>query len=414
MNTDGTSHDLTIHSPSTTFSGRVGGAAGGAIGNLAVDGLTAGAGTTTFRVAGASPATPTVLTSANQTYGNAVVLGDNTVLSSSAGGTIAFHSTIDGDGAGPWSLTVDTSGDTLFGDGAGGDFIGKLHPLASLSTSGGGATKFNVLGSTAASPTVTTAGPQTYGDNVVLLADAVLISTVDNAPIVFQGTVDAAVAGGAALTVDATGGRPSGKFGVVQFNANVGTTALSSLTVLSGGPFTLAGGLTLTAQNGVQITVAEATPLAGGDDLIVNGAIQSLAGSIELDAADNLAINAPAQLTSPASVTLRGDFNNNDAPPGCTILLAGTINSPVTNVFGGAGNDTINVQKTTAGVTTVDAGAGDDTINVSSTAPAAGGLTSPIAAAVVVAGGAGADKLNVDDSGDAAANVSGALTSTSL
>ncbi|HEU5433677.1 MAG TPA: hypothetical protein VFU81_18560, partial [Thermomicrobiales bacterium] len=283
---------------------------------------------------------------------------------------------------------------------------------ASVSTNGAGHTFFNINGS--AHPSVTTTGPQLYGNAVVLQQDTSLATTSPLGNITFQATVDSeTLALPHNLTIDTTSGQPAGDFGRVQFLGDVGASKpLGSLTVTAGKPLTI--DTTLKAESNIQLTVAESKAMAAGDDLTINGTIISVGGAVVLQAGDNVAINQPAAITASASVTIRGDFNNNDVPAGSTILLAGTINSPVTNVFGGAGNDTINVQKTTTGVTTIDAGAGDDIVNISSTAPTSGGVVAPIGASVVVQGGAGNDQLKVDDSGDAAPNVTGQLTSTSI
>ncbi|HEV7224745.1 MAG TPA: DUF4214 domain-containing protein, partial [Pirellulales bacterium] len=413
--------NATLTGSTVTFNDPVAGAAhslaivGNAVfGNDPTDTVT---GLTTLDVSGTTAINTTNITgSGAQTYGGAVTLSAGAVtLSSTAGGDIAFDSSVDGDLSGVRNLFVDTSGAALFGDGAGNDFVGKLHPLASLTTDAGGTTKFNVAGSSTVDPSVTTTGGQAYGDDVVLIASAVLVSDTDNAAIVFNGKVDSAVAGAASLTVDTTGGRPSGKFGQVQFNANVGTVALASLTVTTGGPFAINSTVSVTAQNDILVTVAESTPAAAGDNLTIDGALASLAGSIELRAGDDISIDAAATITASVSVTIRGDYNNNDPSAGTTILLAGKIASPSVLVFGGDGADTIDVRQTTAGSsTTINAGLGADVINISSTAPNAGGVVSTIAGPVTVMGGDGNDTLNVYDDGDAVANTTGELTSSTI
>ena len=85
----------------------------------------------------------------------------------------------------------------------------------------------------------------------------------------------------------------------------------------------------------------------------------------------------------------------------------------VLNINFGSGNDTFNVQGTSAAtVRTLNTGAGADIVNLGSLAPVAGGVLSGFEGALVIVGG-GNDALNVDDTGDAARN-SGVLTANTL
>jgi hypothetical protein len=124
----------------------------------------------TFIVSGGGVST----SGGGQTYGGAVVLGAPTLLTDS-GGDIIFSGTIDG----PFALAVSTPGDEVFNGRVGG-----AQALASLTTDGsidgsgssggrGGSAILNVPGTTA-NPSVRTTGRQTYWDNLVLGADAVL------------------------------------------------------------------------------------------------------------------------------------------------------------------------------------------------------------------------------------------------
>jgi trimeric autotransporter adhesin len=146
-------------------------------------------GTVEFTAAGTS-STPNVGTAADQTYNNQVVLGADAQLITAEGGNVIFNSTVNGDGNGPWNLTIDTSfknsatgdaGSIVFGNG-GPDYVGAVHELATLTTiaSGGtssgntGTTLFNMSGSSPSQPAVTTSGNQTYNNPVVLEGDTAL------------------------------------------------------------------------------------------------------------------------------------------------------------------------------------------------------------------------------------------------
>jgi Ca2+-binding RTX toxin-like protein len=80
----------------------------------------------------------------------------------------------------------------------------------------------------------------------------------------------------------------------------------------------------------------------------------------------------------------------------------------------GTGNDTVNVQSTSASaVTTVATGAGTDTLNIGSAAPGILGTLNGIAGRLIIDGQAGSDTANLYDTSDSASNT-GRLTSTEI
>src|SRR5439155_224432 len=100
---------------------------------------------------------PSVKTTGDQTYNDAVVLGANDVLTSTGGGTLTFNSTING----AFTLTVNSLGNEVFNG-----VVGNTAALASLSTDAdaanrGGQVQLNAAGTTAI-PSVKTTGDQTY------------------------------------------------------------------------------------------------------------------------------------------------------------------------------------------------------------------------------------------------------------
>ncbi|MCA1661475.1 MAG: hypothetical protein LC648_04685, partial [Novosphingobium sp.] len=113
-----------------------------------------------------------VRTTGAQTYGDAVLLGADTTLTSTANGTIDFASTVNEARA----LTVNTGGLTIFRAPIGGSTA-----LTSLTTDAPGTTTIH-------GGTVTTTGAQTYNDAVTLSTDNVLTSTMGGA-IGFASTV---------------------------------------------------------------------------------------------------------------------------------------------------------------------------------------------------------------------------------
>ncbi|HET6879085.1 MAG TPA: DUF4214 domain-containing protein, partial [Pirellulales bacterium] len=385
------------------------------------------------------PGTTTIIgglirTTGSQTYGDNVSLGADTLFTATANGGITFDGSLNSDAAAARNVTVTTGGIVTFGDGTGTDAVGGVHPLATLTVSG--ATTFDVAGTAAASPTVVTNGVQIFNGAVTLAADTVL-TTLNSGNVVFNSTVDAAANGGEALTIDTTGGRTAGAFGLTQFNANVGAgAALKSLTISTGGPFSILNGITVKATGNLAVTVAENVPGVAGDDLNVQsgGTLTSTNGNVSLDAGDNLSV--AGNISAQGSVALVGDYNNNDPTPGTVITVTGAIQSATVNIAGGtgtdtvnlfgtvqaanvtvndgAGNDTFNVQTTAANTTTtINAGSGNDQVNVSSSAPNSGGVLANLAGKLVVNGGA-TDVLNVYDNGDTNAGASGDMTSTTI
>ncbi|MEO6926547.1 MAG: filamentous hemagglutinin N-terminal domain-containing protein, partial [Rhodanobacter sp.] len=127
-------HKLVINTGGlTTFGSVVGGTT--ALASLTTD----AAGTTSLN--------GNVSTTGAQTYNDALTLGADSTLASSAGGAIDFASTVDG----AFNLTVNTSGLTTFGDA-----VGSTTALTSLTTDAAGTTSLN--------GNVSTTGAQTYND----------------------------------------------------------------------------------------------------------------------------------------------------------------------------------------------------------------------------------------------------------
>lgn len=151
----GTPRALTVNSAGTTaFAGAVGGVA--PLASLTTD----AAGTTV--VSGAA-----VTTTGNQTYGDPVTLGADTTLTSTAGGNVAFGSTLNSSG-GPRSLTVAPGVVNLTFTGA----VGNTAPLSALTQTGGtGTTAFN--------------GGATVNGNVSVATNAI---TVSNATVTTTGS----------------------------------------------------------------------------------------------------------------------------------------------------------------------------------------------------------------------------------
>ncbi|QDV16090.1 Extracellular serine protease precursor [Gimesia panareensis] len=155
-----------------------------------------------------------IATSDGQLFNDAVMLGANTILSSSSIGTIQFASTLDG----AHTLEINTAGTTIFDD-----LVGDSAALTSLTTDAAGDTQIN-------GGAVTTTGSQIYYDTVELGANTVLTSTASGA-ITFDQSLD----GTFTLNVNTDG--------ITTFNGTVGNgNALVSLTTDAGGTTQINGG----------------------------------------------------------------------------------------------------------------------------------------------------------------------------
>ncbi len=173
-------------SGATTFTGAVGGSS-------ALTSLTTDAGGTVAINGGV------VNTTGAQSYGEAVTLGANTILTSSAAGNITFGGTLNG----AYTLAVNTAGITALNGEVGG-----TAPLTSLTTDAPGSVSMG-------GGLIKTTGAQTYND-AIQLASA---TTLQGVNLALMSTVD----GTESLTLKDTGDTVLG--GVIG-----GTTALMSLT----------------------------------------------------------------------------------------------------------------------------------------------------------------------------------------
>ena len=229
-----------------------------------------------------------VKTTGGQTYGDAVTLGHDAELESTANGNIVFAGTVDG----PHELTVTTGGTTRFEDVVGGGTA-----LAALSTGGTGTV--NISGGS-----IHTTGDQTYDNAVVLAANTVLNSS-NQGDVSFNSTLN----GPYALSIETDG--------TTAFNGAVGgTSALASLTTDAGGEVLISGGLIRTS--GAQtfndgVTVGANTVFTSNGPITFNGT-----------------------LDGPHDVTVR--------TPGVT-TFGGAIghDAPLKNLYGGTGAGSINI-----------------------------------------------------------------------
>ncbi len=342
-------------------------------------------------------------TTGAQIYNAAFVLGRDTTLTSTGGGTITFNSTVNG----PYALTLNTASNEVFNGR-----VGSITPLASLTTDdpaaniAGGHVVFNVADSTTAAPSVTTTGFQTYHDAATLRADTVLAST-GGGTITFGSTVDSdTTATPRALTLNTASDE--------VFNGQVGgTAALASLTTDDPAANTTAGRtiFNLTGTLPTTPTVTTTGAQTYNDALLVQTGttLTSIGGGALTFAA---AVDGPASLTldTAGTTTFRGTVGSSitlaslTTQGGGAVTLDGrTVTTTGLQTYGGAvtlGVDTVLTSTATGGgiffATTVDSDArttsrtltlnavGDETFNgrVGSIAPLASLTTDDPAAGI--------------------------------
>lgn len=238
--------DTTLSSTSgtVTFASTLDGAqaltitAGGASFGGAVGGTTP---LTSLSTSGSTTLANNVTTSGGQSYGAMMLVGD-VALTSTGGGNVTLHSTIDG----AHRLTVTTSGTTTF-TGA----VGGTGALSSLSVSSPGSTTLDAG--------VTTMGTQSYGGAVTLGGSTTLAATNVNAQSVALGSNPLTIVGGGTLAgiVSSTGGSLT--------KSGAGTLTLPAANTYSGSTDVQQGTLALTGS-----LVGHAT-LASGATLNCNG-----------------------------------------------------------------------------------------------------------------------------------------------
>jgi filamentous hemagglutinin family protein len=346
---------------------------GGAVGSyrplwsITTDGAPSATNTVTFQQG-------TVITHGDQRYGETVILGADTKLTSYNQGKIEFGGPVRAAVDGQQSLTIATSGDITF-QGPVGDNNQRLASLdTSLSKDG------NVLIN---GGTVTTKGGQEYGGAVQLGTNTVLEST-DSGNIVFDGTVD----GAHDLTIATDG--------TTQFKQLVGgTTELAKLTTSGNGAVVISGGgvktsgdqiydkavvlganTVISTSNGGEVSFNRtvdgpyALSVNAGGDTTFNGAVggSSALASISTDADGKSFINGGLVRTTGAQtfndgITVGADtvftsaggpitFNDTlDGPHDVTVRTPGVTtfgdavgkNSPLKNLYGGTGRGSINI-----------------------------------------------------------------------
>ncbi len=282
------------------------------------------------------------------TFGGPVQLLADTTINSAAGITWQSGATLDGDGAGPWTLTLNADTDAAGSDGVVtfGASVGASVPLKTVAFGS------NVSGITLAGAQFNTTAAQTFPVAVTLGASESISASAGD--VTFAGTVN----GGFALAVHTSGTVSFAKTvgsassltslstdagGTASFSANVTTIGAQSY----GGNLTIAAASTLTSTNGA-VTIGGATTLNGNltvtaGAITFNGAIDggktltAYSANATVFGAAVGAVTPLSSLTTDAggttilagNVTTTGAQSYGDTTVQAASLLA-TTNSPVT------------------------------------------------------------------------------------
>ena len=278
-----------------------------------------------------------------QSYGGAVTLGADTILSAGAG-SVSFRGTVDGSHA----LTVNSTGITSFEDAVGG-----ATPLSSLTTNLGGMVLVNT-------DTVHTTGSQTFNDMLTLLQSATLTgsSVTFNAAVMSAG--DLSVVGATTLngsSVATTGAQSySGAVtlqkdalidagvGSVTFNGTVDTASgisAKSLTVNTSGVTTFGA-----AVGGTHALSSLSTDANTGGSVVLNGSSVTTTGAQTYGEAVSLGVDTTLTSRSAGSIrfanTLNGGYALTVNTNGATTFddVVGSI-TPLTRLTTDAGGTVV-------------------------------------------------------------------------
>ncbi len=324
-----------------TFTGQV-----GSVGTLGS--LTAAAGRKIFVNGGL------IRSTGNQTYTNpdaallgAVSLGNPAAFTSTNGGAIRFHATVDGAVSGAQALNVNTTGDGIF-DGV----VGGVAALASLTTDAGGRTQFNMaIGTAAAGVRVT--GNVTLGDAVVFAAAGGSLAH----PTVLSGGSQFYSGGTATQDTFLVGGGTFGNTGILDFGG------AHDLSLRFGGLVTVPSGL-VNVRN--FLTDGAGGTLINGDFTTTGTQTYSdnvsLAGAPTLTSVGNLTFNNPVDGNAPLTLNATG--------PGAQVIF--NLNALVGNTTGIGALTTNSVGGTVFGMDAANAAANKGGVNAASVTVASG------------------------------------------
>ena len=277
-------------------------------------------------------ATPVTITTVNnQTYNGNVVLEQDTIMNSTASGTISFSGTINSDAAGtPRSLEVNTAGLTQFN----GAFVGDVADLSSLTTD---SVASGILGgNTELTGTFDTTTFQLHRDAVVLKTDVV----INTGAATFESTINSEATELNGLTVNTSGG------GRTTLGDGVGTDTIGGVdrlefiitnadgeTWLGAGNINL-NGASATFNDPVLLLVNTAIDEDGAGNITFNSTVDSATGnftlSVDTMAGATIFNGAVGNGAIASSVALGSVFTDAD---GTTQINGGAVTTTGTQTY---------------------------------------------------------------------------------
>ncbi|MEI6105491.1 MAG: hypothetical protein WCR49_00640 [Opitutae bacterium] len=312
-------------------------------------GATHALGAVTFNSVGVRILGGNISTLGAQTYVGVVLLGADTILTTS-NGAVAFNSTLDSTTATPRDMIVNAGTGPITFTGA----VGTSHQVGAITLNSTGATTlsntFNAVslmtdaaGTTALNGgAVTTTGAQTYNDVVTLNAPGAT-TTLTGTDVFFAGTVRSVTDGVQALTVSGSG--------ITTFTGAVGDNSqrLLSLTTNNGGTTVINGGsvTTLGAQTYADAVTLDAitnTTTFTGTDITFGSTLRSLT-----DAEETLVVNGNGTTTFGGAV---GDNNQRLAALTSTTTGSTAIGGNVTTAGIQTYNDDVRIDNNVVLTTT--------------------------------------------------------------
>ncbi|HCO25875.1 MAG TPA: hypothetical protein DIT97_23670, partial [Gimesia maris] len=266
--------DLVINTTGSTIFGDV-------VGNIqALTTLTTNTGGITYLNGGI------VNTTGSQIYNDDVILGANTVLTSTETADIIFNMTLNG----TFVLEINTDSDTTFNGTVGND-----SALASLITDANGITNIN-------GGSIDTIGSQTFNDEV-LLGDDTRLESSSSGNITFNSLLD----GSFNLVVNTVGNS--------TFEDRVGdSAALTSLTTNTGGTTNINGGSVRTTgsqtyHDDVVLGVSTAFTSNTTGDITYNASVTGGAGiTVDISSTNDININGAFTTDEYISATAGNDI----------------------------------------------------------------------------------------------------------
>ncbi|WP_417389450.1 LamG-like jellyroll fold domain-containing protein [Gimesia sp.] len=254
---------------------------GGAVGNtLSLTTLTTNAGGVTYLNGGI------VNSTGSQIFNDDVILGANTVLTSTANDVIIFNQTLNG----TYTLEINTGSDTTFNG-----TVGNSNALASLTTDANGITNIN-------GGSIDTIGGMTFHDEVLLGADTRLESSASG-DITFESLLDGAFN----LEINTAGN--------TNLEDKTGdTAALASLTTNAGGITNINGGVVTTTgsqtfHDVVMLGVSTVFTSNLNGDITFNASVTGGAGiTVDINSTNDININGAFTTNEYISATADNDI----------------------------------------------------------------------------------------------------------